>query len=54
VPIIGNICMDMCMAEVTGLGAEAGDEAEIFGENITIDEISQNNLVNIVENNNYH
>ncbi len=40
VPIIGNICMDMCMADVTGLGAEAGDEAEIFGDNITIDEIA--------------
>jgi Alr-MurF fusion protein len=40
VPIIGNICMDMCMADVTGLKTEAGDEAEIFGDNITIDEIA--------------
>ena len=40
VPFVGNICMDMCMADVTGLNAEAGDEAEIFGENITIDEIA--------------
>jgi len=40
VPIIGNICMDMCMADITGLDAETGDEAEIFGENISIDEIS--------------
>ncbi len=40
VPIIGNICMDMCMVDVTGLGAETGDEAEIFGYNITIDEIA--------------
>jgi Alr-MurF fusion protein len=40
VPIIGNICMDMCMADVTGLNAEPGDEAEIFGEKITIDEIA--------------
>jgi alanine racemase len=40
VPIIGNICMDMCMADITGLNAEAGDEAEIFGDNITIDEIA--------------
>ena len=31
VPIIGNVCMDMCMADITGLNAEAGDEAEIFG-----------------------
>ena len=40
VPIVGNICMDMCMADVTGLNANSGDEAEIFGENITIDEIA--------------
>lgn len=40
VPIIGNICMDMCMADVTGTGAQTGDEAEVFGENITIDEIA--------------
>ena len=32
--------MDMCMADVTGLKAEAGDEAEIFGDNIPIDEIA--------------
>ena len=40
VPIIGNICMDMCMADITGLNAETGDEAEIFGERISIDEIA--------------
>ena len=40
VPIIGNVCMDMCMADITGLNAEDGDEAEIFGENISIDEIA--------------
>jgi alanine racemase len=40
VPLIGNICMDMCMADITGLDANTGDEAEIFGENITIDEIA--------------
>ena len=40
VSIIGNICMDMCMADITGLNADAGDEAEIFGENISIDEIA--------------
>lgn len=40
VPIIGNICMDMCMADVTGLSVDTGDEAEIFGENISIEEIA--------------
>jgi alanine racemase len=41
VSIIGNICMDMCMADITGLKAEEGDEAEIFGDNIRIDELSE-------------
>jgi alanine racemase len=41
VPIIGNVCMDMCMADITGLDAVTGDEAEIFGENISINEIAE-------------
>jgi alanine racemase len=41
VSIIGNVCMDMCMADITGLNAETGDEAEIFGERISIDEIAE-------------
>ena len=41
VPIIGNICMDMCMVDITGLNVEPGDEAEIFGENISIDEVAK-------------
>lgn len=40
VPIIGNVCMDLCMADITGLNAGPGDEAEIFGEHITIGEIA--------------
>lgn len=40
VPIVGNVCMDMCMADITGLTVEAGDEAEIFGEKIPIDELA--------------
>jgi alanine racemase len=38
--IIGNVCMDMCMADVSGINAQEGDEAEIFGDNITISEIA--------------
>ena len=41
VPIVGNVCMDMCMADITGLDAGPGDEAEIFGEKISIDEIAE-------------
>ena len=40
VPIVGSICMDMCMADVTGLNVKTGDEAEVFGSNITIEEIA--------------
>jgi len=39
-PIIGKICMDLCMADVTGIDVTEGDEAEIFGLNIPINEIA--------------
>ncbi len=39
-PIIGNVCMDMCMVDVTGFDAKEGDETEIFGENIPINELA--------------
>ena len=35
-PFIGNICMDICMVDVTDTGAEEGDEAVIFGKEITV------------------
>ena len=41
VTIVGNVCMDMCMADVTGIEAEVGDEAEIFGDNISINEVAE-------------
>ncbi len=41
VPIIGNVCMDMCMADITGMDIETGDEAEIFGDKIPIDELAE-------------
>jgi len=41
VPIIGNICMDMCMVDITGITASVGDEAEIFGGKITVDELAE-------------
>jgi Alr-MurF fusion protein len=40
-PLVGNICMDMCMADVTGLDVRTGDSAEIFGENISIEEVAE-------------
>jgi alanine racemase len=41
VPIIGNVCMDMCMVDVTKINVREGEEAEIFGDNITISEIAE-------------
>lgn len=41
-PVIGNICMDMCMIDVTGLKVEPGDEAELFGEHISVASIAEN------------
>ena len=40
-PIIGNICMDMFMADVTGLNIHSGDEVEIFGSHISILEVAK-------------
>jgi alanine racemase len=41
VPLIGNICMDMCMADITSLNVTEGDVAEIFGENIRVEEVAE-------------
>lgn len=40
VPTIGNICMDMCMIDVTGVDAKAGDTVTVFGEDPTVTELA--------------
>ncbi len=40
VPTIGNICMDMCMLDITGVEANVGDTVTIFGEDPTISELA--------------
>lgn len=35
-PVIGNVCMDMTMVDVSGLEVKEGDEAIIYGENISL------------------
>ena len=37
---VGRICMDMCMADVTGLGVKPGDVVEIFGKEMPIDDVA--------------
>ena len=40
VPTIGNICMDMCMLDITGVEAQVGDTVTIFGEDPTASELA--------------
>ena len=40
VPTIGNVCMDMCMLDITGVDAKVGDTVTIFGENPSITELA--------------
>jgi len=40
VPTIGNICMDMCMLDVTGVPCEVGDTVTIFGKDPTVSELA--------------
>jgi len=38
--VIGNVCMDLVMIDVTNLDAKEGDQVEIFGDNLTISEVA--------------
>ena len=40
-PIIGNICMDMLMLDVSEIDVKAGDKVELFGTHIPITELAQ-------------
>ena len=40
VPTIGNICMDMCMLDVTGVDVKVGDTVTIFGEDPSISDLA--------------
>lgn len=39
-PIIGNVCMDACMVDVTDIEAEEGDEVILFGEGLPLSEVA--------------
>ena len=39
-PIIGNICMDACMVDVTDSEAQEGDSVLIFGEELPVTELA--------------
>jgi alanine racemase len=40
-PITGNICMDMCMVDITEIDCEEGDEAIIFGKELPIETVAE-------------
>lgn len=35
-PIVGSVCMDLCMVDVTGINASEGDTAILFGEDLPV------------------
>ncbi len=40
-PIVGNVCMDMCMIDITNLNVLEGDEVIVFGEQYPIAKIAR-------------
>ncbi len=40
-PIVGNVCMDMCMIDITNINASENDEVVVFGESQPIAEIAK-------------
>jgi alanine racemase len=39
-PVVGNVCMDQAMIDITGTDAQVGDIAEIFGDRLPIAELA--------------
>jgi alanine racemase len=40
-PVIGNVCMDMIFIDVTNIDCVVGDEAELFGANISLQDLAK-------------
>lgn len=40
-PIVGNVCMDMTMIDVTDIPCQEGDEVEIFGSSLSLNELAK-------------
>ena len=39
-PYVGNICMDVCMIDVTSIPCREGDSVEIFGDNLPVAQLA--------------
>jgi alanine racemase len=37
---VGNICMDVCMLDVTDIDCKEGDQVEIFGDHLPVTVLS--------------
>lgn len=40
VPVIGNVCMDMTMLDITGVVVQEGDEVIVFGEQLPVNQLA--------------
>ena len=40
-PYVGNICMDVCMIDVTGIECKEGDTVEIFGPSLPAAQLAE-------------
>jgi alanine racemase len=40
-PVIGNVCMDMTMLDITGIDAAEGDDVIVFGEQLPVTQIAE-------------
>ncbi len=40
-PILGNVCMDICMIDITGISANEGDTVIVFGKENSIHELAK-------------
>ena len=40
-PQVGRVCMDMCMADVTGLDVKEGDVVKIFGRDLPVERVAE-------------
>ena len=39
-PVVGNVCMDQAMIDVTGTDARPGDQAVVFGDDLPVEELA--------------
>ncbi|UJP65668.1 bifunctional UDP-N-acetylmuramoyl-tripeptide:D-alanyl-D-alanine ligase/alanine racemase [Mongoliitalea daihaiensis] len=39
-PVVGNVCMDMCMVDISGIDAQEGDQVIIYGPGISLKELA--------------